>query len=140
MSFWDSSALIAVLVPQAGSDGLEEILRHEEPPSVWWGTSVECISAIARLKRSGSLNPLGATAAIGRLRNLETKWLEIEPSLSLRNRARELLEVHPLRAADALQLAAALAAAEDDPAGFDFVCLDQRLCDAARREGFPILP
>jgi hypothetical protein len=47
---------------------------------------------------------------------------------------------HPLRAGDALQLAAALVSSEDAPQGETFVCLDTRLRDAARREGFAIRP
>jgi uncharacterized protein len=44
--------------------------------------------------------------------------------------------VHPLRAADALQLAAAVVAAERDPPSLEFVSLDDRLLEAASREGF----
>jgi hypothetical protein len=47
--------------------------------------------------------------------------------------------VHPLRAADALQLAAAYAAAEQRPASLDMVTLDERLAIAARNEGFVVL-
>jgi hypothetical protein len=50
-----------------------------------------------------------------------------------------LLRVHDLRAADALQLAAAIAAAEGQPASLELVCLDDRLIRAAEREGFPIV-
>jgi predicted nucleic acid-binding protein len=46
--------------------------------------------------------------------------------------------VHPLRAADALQLAAAVVAAEGIPASLSIVTLDERLAAAARREGFVV--
>jgi hypothetical protein len=46
------------------------------------------------------------------------------------------LRVHPLRAADALQLAAAFVAAERRPSSLEIVTLDQRLAAAARKEGF----
>jgi hypothetical protein len=58
----------------------------------------------------------------------------------VRTRALEVLAHHPLRSLDALQLGAALVAADDDPASLDLVCLDGRLADAARREGFVVLP
>ena len=45
----------------------------------------------------------------------------------------------PLRAADALQLAAAFAAAERRPASLEIVTLDDRLANAARKEGFAVL-
>ncbi len=65
----------------------------------------------------------------------------IAPTLRLRDRAGRLVAAHPLRAGDALQLAAALMWCDDAPsAATPFVCLDQRLRDAARREGFAILP
>lgn len=44
-----------------------------------------------------------------------------------------------LRAADALQLAAALAAAENNPSALSIVTLDDRLAEAAEREGFPLM-
>jgi predicted nucleic acid-binding protein len=55
-------------------------------------------------------------------------------------RARRLLETHPLSAADALQLAAALVMTEERPTGTEFVTFDIRLAEAANKEGFPVLP
>jgi predicted nucleic acid-binding protein len=65
--------------------------------------------------------------------------LQIRPSQRVRQRALRLLRIHPLRAADALQLAAALVACDDDPTTLAFVCSDQRLSDAATTEGFLVL-
>ncbi|MHC4974262.1 MAG: hypothetical protein ACYTG3_18225 [Planctomycetota bacterium] len=53
---------------------------------------------------------------------------------------KRLLGIHNLRAADALQLGAALAAASDDPTAWELVCLDECLARAARREGFAVVP
>ena len=58
---------------------------------------------------------------------------------AVRSRAVALLARHPLRAADALQLASALVLAEGDPSSLEFVCLDNNLADAAEREGFTVL-
>jgi hypothetical protein len=69
---------------------------------------------------------------------LARSWAEVLPSDAIRSTAQRLLRVHPLRAGDALQLAAAIVAAEHDPASLEFVGLDERLNEAARREGFPI--
>jgi hypothetical protein len=71
---------------------------------------------------------------------LSAAWSEVQPTEPVRLRAERLLTVHPLRAADALQLAAALLWGEDTPQGLDFVCLDQNLREAARKEGFAVLP
>ncbi|MEO8714683.1 MAG: hypothetical protein ABI369_06695 [Acetobacteraceae bacterium] len=47
--------------------------------------------------------------------------------------------MHPLRAADALQLSAAFIAAERRPASLQVVTLDERLADAMRKEGFALI-
>jgi hypothetical protein len=61
------------------------------------------------------------------------------PSESVRRTAERLLRTHPLRAADSLQLAAALIASDHDPRSLELVCMDERLKSAARREGFTVL-
>jgi predicted nucleic acid-binding protein len=64
----------------------------------------------------------------------------VQPGVELCASAMRLLAAHPLRAADALQLAAAMLWARDKPGGRDFVCLDERLRTAAILEGFAVLP
>ena len=103
---------------------------------VWWGSTVECISALARLERDGALNVRAMALALQRLRQLSAGWHEVDPSDEIRETAARFLRVHPLRAADALQLAAAFAAAERRPASLAIVTLDERLANAARKEGF----
>ncbi len=56
----------------------------------------------------------------------------------VRRHAERVVEAHPLRAADALQIAAALVAAEEDPGSLPFVTLDRNLAEAAEREGFRV--
>jgi uncharacterized protein len=79
------------------------------------------------------------TLALQRLRQLTTGWHEVDPSDEIRETAARFLRVHPLRAADALQLAAAFAAAERRPASLEIVTLDGRLANAARKEGFAVI-
>ena len=67
------------------------------------------------------------------------RWSEVTAVDLVRRHAERLVESHPLRAADALQLGAALVAAEDDPAGLDFVTLDRQQALAAEHEGFRVL-
>ena len=62
----------------------------------------------------------------------------MQPTDRLHALAQRMLRVHALRAADALQLAAALLASDEEPAGLEVVTLDSRLADAARREGFRV--
>lgn len=139
MKFWDTSAVVPVILAQPEGVELRAILDRDSSMLVWWGTSVECTSAIARREREGHLDIEGAAAALSELRRLESHWHELLPSPTLRRVAERLLRTHPLRAADSLQLAAAIIAAEHEPATLEFVCLDQRLAEAASREGFPVL-
>lgn len=105
----------------------------------WWASEVECASALARLEREGAASRQSVGAALDRLDALAASWHEIQPAEQVRRRARRLLRVHPLRAADSLQLAAALVAAEGHPGSLELVSLDERLADAALREGFRVV-
>lgn len=106
---------------------------------VWWATEIECVSAIARLERRREVGAKATEAALDRLDALAVTWHEIQPLEAVRRTARRLLRVHELRSADSLQLAAALAASEGQPDTLELVSLDDRLVDAARREGFRVL-
>lgn len=139
MRFWDASAVVPLLVRQTSTD-LVRRWRTDDPAIVtWWATSIECASAIARLERETRLDRRGTASALRRLDALGASWHEVQPSETLRQTARRLLRSHTLRSGDALQLAAALHAAELRPASLDFVCLDERLAIAAEREGFEVL-
>ncbi|MBA3496332.1 MAG: hypothetical protein H0T86_04435 [Gemmatimonadales bacterium] len=97
------------------------------------------MSALARLERDGALAGPGQRAASARLGALVAAWAEVEPGAVVREQAERLLRTHALRAADALQLAAAVVASGHRPPALPFVTLDQRLSEAARREGFPLV-
>ncbi len=107
---------------------------------VWWAAPVECASAVARRERAGDLDGINASEALATLDGLAGDWSEVPPTGRLRDDARRLVRVHGLRAADALQLAAARTASDQQPDLLPFVTLDDRLALAARLEGFPILP
>jgi predicted nucleic acid-binding protein len=139
MRFWDASAIVPLLVSETSSRALQALAKQDSTMLVWWGSEVECASALARIERDGALDPRDAARVFERLRQLNGAWHEIEPSDVIRQTATRFLRVHPLRAADALQLAAAYAAAEQRPASLDMVTLDERLAIAARKEGFVVL-
>lgn len=140
MKYWDTSAIVPLLLPESPRDALLDLLRQDPAILVWWGTPVECTSAVARREREGALGVADAGGALERLRDLAAAWQEIVPSEAVRATAQRLLRVHPLRAGGSLQLAAALVAAEHEPATLEFVSLDARLNEAAAREGFPVRP
>jgi len=140
MKFWDSSAIIPLCLKERASEAINSLMKGDEELVVWWTTRVECLSALSRRKREGVLAPGDEAKARAVLSAIETAWSEVQPTEAVRLRAERLLSIHPLRTADALQLAAALIWAEETPRGLEFVCLDQNLREAALKEGFSILP
>ena len=139
MKFWDASAIVPLLVAETTTRFLQALARRDSDLLVWWGSQVECVSAVARLERGALLDVKGAALAFDRLKQLAEGWHEIEPSEIVRENALRFLRVHSLRAADALQLAAAFLAAERRPSSLEVVTLDERLAEAARKEGFELV-
>ena len=136
MKFWDSSAVIPLLVPEVMSGSIQKLFEGDPVIVAWWATEIECTSAIARRQRQGRLREELAAGGYSRLSALRAGWHEVEPSEEIRESAKRLLRVHDLRSADALQLAAAFFVAEARPSTLDFISLDERLLAASRREGF----
>jgi len=127
------------MVTESASVRLREIHSSDPAIATWWGTPVECVSAIARLERDGALTPAGMGSSITRIRHAVTSWTEVVPSDDVREQAIRLLRVHHLGAADAVQLAAAIVAAEFQPSTLEFVTLDRNQGAAADKEGFRVI-
>jgi predicted nucleic acid-binding protein len=138
--FWDASALISLCVNDPNAAAMRKLAEEDESIVAWWGTVVECHSAFFRLGRQGELEESDGDQARHLLERLADGWSEVSPGQEVREQAVRLLGLHPLRAADSLQLAAALVWADRRPLGRHFTCLDVRLRGAARREGFTVLP
>lgn len=139
MRFWDTSAIVPLLVEQLASNAVQQAYVIDPRLAVWWGTGLECRSMAARLEREGRLDAAGTTTALATIIDLESAWIEVPATEAVRSTAARLLRTHPLRTGDALQLAAAIVAADGDPRTLPFVTLDDRLALAADREGFPVL-
>lgn len=139
VKFWDASAIIPLIVDEPTREPLLKVLREDPEILAWWGTTVEIASALARREREKLLDAAEVEVALATAHQLADSWHEIVPSTSVRRTAERLLRVHPLRAADSLQLAAALVAADHDPITLEVICLDARLATAARREGFKVI-
>jgi uncharacterized protein len=136
VSFWDSSALVPLLFTQTTTPQAEQCLREDRDIVVWALTPVELTSALFRLLREGALDLAAALAAERRADELLSRCAVVRDLDRARVLARRLLRVHPLRAADAMQLAAALVWADGDLSQRGFHTLDRRLALAASAEGF----
>jgi hypothetical protein len=138
MRYWDASALVALCVTEPTTTAVRRLVAGGV---VTWSVSmVEIASALERRRREGALTGEGWAAARATLTELAAAWTEISALGPVRERALRLVATHPLRAADAMQLGAALVAVSDRPSGHEFVCTDTRLRAAAAREGFQVLP
>lgn len=131
---------MSFIVQEQASETLGKLLREDDSIAVWWGSLVECAVAISRLLREGWLNEQGEGDARASLDLLAEDWREGQPTGEVRSLAALISRRQPLRAADALQLAAAFVWRESTDENPGFVCLDDRLRRAAREEGFYVLP
>lgn len=138
MKFWDASALVPLCTEEPSSAVLRRVLDSDPAIVVWWGSLVECWSALARRRREGLLTLDDEDAARIVLDRLRALWTEIQPVEEVRTYASRLLRTHPLRSQDAVQLAAALVWTGGGPG--EVVVLDGRLRDAARLEGLTPTP
>lgn len=138
-AFWDTSALVPLCCFQPQSAQARQAARTYSRQVVWWGTVVEAVSSLNRLTREGTLNLKESRQAFARLEYLRDRWHEVQPTEEVRNRAERLLRIHKLRAADALQLAAALIWCGDRPQDRALIGADGNLSEAARAEGFTII-
>ncbi|HEV8399781.1 MAG TPA: hypothetical protein VGQ18_08080 [Gemmatimonadales bacterium] len=129
-----------ILLLSSRSSELTALLRSDAERALWWGTIVECLSALHRQRREGRLSLALVEQGTRRLAGLVEDSDVIDPTSLLRDQAGRLVATHPLRAADAFQLAAALAWCDGASVGESFVCLDERLRETAQHEGFASLP
>ena len=132
--------MVPLLVLEPATPAARRLARADPSLVVWWATRTECLSAVARRRRDGHLGARDEERTRRALAALAAEWSEVLPSEPLRQRSERLLTVHPLRAADAFQLAAALLWSRGETTNHVVVSFDERLREAARREGFGIVP
>ena len=139
MRYWDSSALVNLLIAQPGSPDLNPVLDEDPGVATCWLTPVECWSALGRLRRMGAISDGVEADGRERLAAVLEDVSEVPLTEPLRVLAGRLLRTHDLRAGDAVQLAAALLWGQrvSDPV---LVSLDRRLARAALLEGLPVRP
>ena len=139
MKFWDTSALVPLLVREGTTPWAESLLAEDGEMVVAWIAEVEAVSALSRRRREGALRDEDHVLALKRLWRLKAAWHEVLPSERARREALRFLQTHPLRTLDALQLASLLVVAEGDPEALPLVTLDGRLALAASLEGVSVM-
>lgn len=137
-AFWDASALVPLFLHEPLTKRVQPLYKHYQPV-VWWGTSVEIAAALARLLRVKQLDVGNWSTAKLSAEKVSGQWAVIQLSESLRAQAMQIVENYDLRAADSLQLAAALVWCGGSPQQHPFITADRRLRDAAQICGFQIL-
>ena len=140
MRFWDTSALVPLLLEEATSPITDAWVAEDPQVVIWTLTPVELSSAVHRRVREGSIGEPEALLLDPRIDELAARAHHIVDVEAVKTRARRLLRLHALRAADALQLGAALQWAGADPGGRVLHTFDPRLGIAAAREGFSVVP
>jgi len=137
--FWDTSALLPLVVTEPETARAERWLREDPGVLVWTLTRVELLAALARRRREEPATARRMAGARAEVLSAWEQWIEITALEPVRRHAERLVETHPLRSAAALQIAAAIVAAEGRPESLDFVTFDRRQAEAAEREGFGVL-
>ena len=126
-------------VEEDGTAQVERLLR-EGPAATCRLSEAEISAAFARRGRAGELGEADRAVALGRLRADLVRLQVVELAPAIVSRVHSLLDRHPLRAGDVLQLAAAIALRESAGVVVEFVGFDDRLNAAARAEGFTVRP
>jgi predicted nucleic acid-binding protein len=139
MRFWDTSALVPLILDEPSSTRMRAIFAHDPDIVTSIFTAVEIASAVWRRRHANQMSLAAHQAADGLFAALSMTWTELEVSQDAIDNAIGAMSRYPLRAGDALQLGTALVAAGRADK-LPFVSLDEDLKAAAHAEGFPVLP
>jgi predicted nucleic acid-binding protein len=134
-AFWDSSAIVHLCIQHQMTPVVQRLVSRYRM-AVWWSASVEILSAFERLRRTREITASEHAAALVEAASFKGGWREMTPHDALRDQAERMVERFPLKAADALQLAAALSWCAGKPHGRAFICGDVQLLRAAEVLGF----
>lgn len=137
MKFWDTSALVPLVLAEETSRTMRQLMMSDVNAVVSFITEVELQSAIVRRLQSHELETRHSASQF--LSALQSGWTVVDDYAEVITEARRVTSIHALRSADAIQLASAILASSASRR-LEFVTLDEELAVAARAEGFPVLP
>lgn len=138
-AFWDSSAVVPLLIHDAFTIRSRNLLRMYPKVVSWWNMPLEVHGALARLFREKRIAREARDTALAYLQQFGLRCKEIQPVDRVREMAGEFLDRFQIRSADALQLAAAMIWCREKPRNRPFICYDTELIAAARQCGFDVL-
>ncbi len=146
--YFDSSALVKYYIIESGTEWVRNLI--DDRVGEKWANTIstsaltwaEVISAFAKRHRMGDISTHLYRALTARfLREARLRYGRLKVNDAVIEAAVELIQCHPLRAYDAVQLATALilnsALIADKLPPLTFVSADNVLCEAARAEGLP---
>lgn len=134
--YWDSSALLKRYVPEEGSEKVARLLRRGINATSRL-TFVELAAAASRRFRQLHISRADLARVLADVEADETEFHVVDLLPDIAAEARELVRTHPLRAADAVQLASCLDLRRRFGGGVTLVAWDRDLLDVARALGLP---
>lgn len=137
--FFDTSALAKRYTKEKGSQWIVSLFSAEAVAIISELTLVEMFSVLEARQRNSEITPANVRILENSfLLHAQKEYLIIPLNSRIVNDAQTLVTKHPLRAADALQLASASRAAHVLHTAITFICADDRLNTAALAEGFQV--
>jgi predicted nucleic acid-binding protein len=136
IGFWDTSAILPLCCSQIFTTQSKKWMRKYPKIVIWWGTSVEINSGLARLKQGGHLTEKEVVKSLKLWEKLRKSARIVSPVERVLELANDLPDAYGLRALDSFQLAAALVWCQEKPRRRPFITADERLAKAAEKAGF----
>ncbi|PWU13136.1 MAG: hypothetical protein C5B49_15160 [Bdellovibrio sp.] len=139
MLYWESSALVASLIAEKETNRvrLYSINTGDLRSYTAIITPLEVESAIQRRLKEQSISSKLADKTRLSITEFRQQAYLIVADQNVLDIALHIQKIYRLRVADALQLASARAGTEN-PSKVHFLCLDEKLNEAAKREGFKV--
>jgi predicted nucleic acid-binding protein len=129
--YCDTSALVKLYIVEPGSDAVKALGRQAESVAVCRIAWAEFHAALSRHAREVPADSARTELAKRRLADEWPRYVVVEVSQQIVEKAGEFADTFALRGYDAVQLAAAHVAMTEGRSPLLFACLDRRLNKAA---------
>jgi len=140
IAYLDTSALVKKYFQETFTDDIIGIWRQAEAIVT---SAVAYAEAMAAFYRKNRENPVGAGRLARVIKTFQADWgslIRVEVTNDLNPLIDDLVSRHGLRGFDAIHLASALIFGERAPEPLLFACFDEKLLQAALKEGLETFP